>query len=100
MATRNPVSIITSKCPRSIKVSTNRRLGTGCAPRSRNGNTPAVVFAAAILLSAGLAIAQTRETNLLAMHNPVQLAPVMIDGRVLFQVHGVSAFPAGERAEA
>ena len=59
-----------------------------------------MVFAAAILLSAGLAIAQTRETNLLAMHNPVQLAPVMIDGRVLFQVHGVSAFPAGERAEA
>jgi small-conductance mechanosensitive channel len=94
------VSNITLKCPRSIEVSTNRRLGTGWpARRSRKGSWLAAVIAAAILLGAGLAVAQTREANLLAMDNPVRVAPVTIDGRILFQVRGVSAFPAVERAE-
>jgi hypothetical protein len=94
------VSNITLKCPRSIEVSTNRRLGTGWpARRSRKGSWLAAVIAAAILLGAGLAVAQTREANLLAMDNPVRVAPVTIDGRILFQVRGVSAFPrwSGQR---
>jgi small-conductance mechanosensitive channel len=61
-----------------------------------------IVVFAAIALGAlgGPAQAQGDGANLLALEKPAFLAPVRIDGRTLFEVRGVSAYPAAERAQA
>jgi hypothetical protein len=60
----------------------------------------AILTAIAFGASGGLANAQGDGANLLALERMPQLAPVRIDGRTLFQVRGVSAYPAAERAQA
>jgi small-conductance mechanosensitive channel len=58
-----------------------------------------VVLAIALGALDGLAQAQSDGANLLALEKPASLAPVRIDGRTLFEVRGVSAYPAAERAQ-
>lgn len=42
--------------------------------------------------------AEAKDASLIASERQVVTAPVVIDGRVLFRVRGVTAFPAAERA--
>ena len=42
--------------------------------------------------------AEATDASLIASERQVVTAPVVIDGRVLFRVRGVTAFPAAERA--
>jgi hypothetical protein len=44
--------------------------------------------------------AEAKDASLIASERQVITAPVVIDGRVLFRVRGVTAFPAAERAAA
>jgi small-conductance mechanosensitive channel len=59
-----------------------------------------VVLAIALGALGVPAQAQSDSANLLALEKPASLAPVRIDGRTLFEVRGVSAYPAAERAQA
>ncbi len=72
-----------------------------CPGRIRRGLAIIMLAAAASGAFAGPAIAQRKgadDASLLGLEKPPSLAPVTIDGRVLFQVRGVTAFPAAERA--
>ena len=54
----------------------------------------------AVVICSGAALAQSegKDASLIASEREVVTAPVVIDGRVLFKVRGVTAFPAAERA--
>ena len=54
----------------------------------------------AVVICSGAALAQSegKDASLIASEREVVTAPVVIDGRVLFRVRGVTAFPAAERA--
>ena len=79
----------------------NQVVAPGCVARS---------FAILLLLAAvaglvrpGAALAQSegaeaKNASLIASERAVVTAPVVIDGRALFRVRGVTAFPAAERA--
>ena len=62
-----------------------------------------LLAAVAGLVGSGAALAQSEgaeatDASLIASDRQVVTAPVVIDGRVLFRVRGVTAFPAAERA--
>ncbi len=58
------------------------------------------LIAAGIFLSPAMAQQSADDARWLAAEKPLPTAPVMIDGRVLFHVRGVTAFPAAQRAQA
>ena len=55
-----------------------------------------------VVICSGTALAQSesKADSLIASEREVVTVPVVIDGRVLFRVRGVTAFPAAERAAA
>jgi small-conductance mechanosensitive channel len=62
-----------------------------------------LLAAIAVVTCSGTALAQSegaeaRDASLIASERQVITAPVVIDGRVLFRVRGVTALPAAERA--
>jgi small-conductance mechanosensitive channel len=59
-----------------------------------------LLAAIAVVICSGAALAQSEgnDASLIASEREVVTAPVVIDGRVLFRVRGVSAFPAADRA--
>ncbi len=62
-----------------------------------------VLAAIAVVTCSGMVLAQSegaeaKDASLIASERQVATAPVVIDGRVLFRVRGVTAFPAAERA--
>ena len=61
-----------------------------------------LIAAVAGVLGPNSALAQARGDDLsgIAAEKGIAIAPVSIDGRVLFRVRGVTAFPAAERAAA
>jgi len=70
-----------------------------CLQLGSNGICTAMIFAALMLPgSATAAESGTQNSRDMRAEN-VELAPVIIDGHILFSLRGVSSFPAKERAE-
>jgi small-conductance mechanosensitive channel len=69
--------------------------GVGCAAAR-----VLLLLAAVVVAVGGVALAQatTDDAPLIAADRGIVTAPVVIDGRVLFRVRGVTAFPADARA--
>lgn len=64
-----------------------------------NGICAAMIFAALMLPGSATAAESGSQDSRDMRAENVELAPVIIDGRVLFSLRGVSSFPAKERAE-
>ena len=78
-----------------------RRCGRLCAAGRCKNLFDSLVFAAFVSLircEAALAQSDGPDTSLIASERETVTAPVVIDGRALFRVRGVSSFPADQRA--
>jgi hypothetical protein len=67
---------------------------------SRSSAILLLLPAIAVVICSGAALPQSegKDASLIASEREVAIAPVVIDGRVLFKVRGVTAFPAAEHA--
>jgi len=69
---------------------------------ARSSAIPLTLSIVTVVICSGTALAQSesKADSLIASEREVVTVPVVIDGRVLFRVRGVTAFPAAERAAA